>query len=142
MRSVLVSVSDLARSVPFYCDVLGLHEVAREGEVAVLESDRGNFAIVLREAAGQGVHAGQEALGPRAVSFDVGSATELEGVVKRLEAAKAFVSRSLLHEAEPVEVVTGRDPDRLPLLFTFYAAGPLLADHYRDIALHMYGVDL
>lgn len=145
MRAVLVSVSDLARSVPFYCDVLGLREVGREDKVVVLEGEHRRFAVALREVTGLGVHQGQEALGPRAITFEVGSLAELDVVAERLQEAGALVSRSPLHESEPFEVVKGHDPDRFPLLFvTYEAAGgdALHADHYRHVAAHMYGVDL
>lgn len=143
MRSVLVSVTDLARSVSFYRDVLGLRERAREGEVTVLESESGSFAILLREVTGQPLHHGRQELGLRAVNFDVGSRTELEAVADRLEAAGALVSRSVLDESESFEIVTGRDPDRLPLIFITYESDhPLHDDHYRHVALHMYSVDV
>lgn len=142
MRSVLVSVRDLATSVSFYCAVLDLHENARLGEVAMLDSDEGAFAMVLREVKARGVRHGHEALGVRAVTFDVGSQARLDTVADRLEAAQALVSRAPLHETEPLPMVTGRDPDGLPLVF-FARPGqqPLQADGYRHIALHMYGVD-
>jgi catechol 2,3-dioxygenase-like lactoylglutathione lyase family enzyme len=143
MRSVLVSVRNLARSVTFYCDVLGLREAVREGEVAVLEGERATFAMLLREVTGQGVRHGQQEYGLRAICFDVGSRAELDSVADRLEAAEALVSRSPLQEAEHFDVVTGRDPDGLPLTFITYETDqPLDADHFRHVALHMYGVDL
>lgn len=143
MRSVLISVRNLARSVAFYSDVLGIREVVREGEVAVLEGDRGDFAVMLREVTGQGVRHGQQEFGLRAVCFDVGSRAELDSVAERLEAAAALVSRSPLQEAEHFDVVSGRDPDGLPLAFITYETDqPLDADHFRHVALHMYGVDL
>ena len=142
MRSVLVSVRDLTRSISFYCDVLGLRETAREGEVVVLEPEQRNFAMFLRETTGRGIRHGQQELGSRALSFDVGSQEELDGVAGRLATAEALVSRSPLHASEPVEVVAGRDPDGLPLVFFSYGAAPLHPDHYRHVALHMYGIDV
>jgi catechol 2,3-dioxygenase-like lactoylglutathione lyase family enzyme len=142
-RAVLVSVGDLARSVSFYRSVFALHEVGREGEVVVLEDDGRSFAFLLREVPGQGVHHGRQELGPRAIAFDVKSHKELDAVAGRLEAAAALVHRAPLEGDESFDVVTGRDPDGLPLLFVSYEAhGRLDADHYRRVALHMYGVDL
>lgn len=142
MRSVLVSVSDLDRSVPFYCGVLGLREIVREGEVAVLEGEGRTFAVLLREVTGQGARHGQQEFGVRAVSFDVGSHSELDAVAARLEEARALVSRSPSEGAGPYRLVAGRDPDRLPLVFIAYAAGAQLdAAGLRHVALHMYGVD-
>lgn len=143
VRSFLVSVRDLSRSATFYKEVLDLHEVALEGEVAVLEGPRRMFAVLLREVSGQAVRHGQQELGPRAVSFDVESRTELDLVAQRLDAAGALVSRRPLHESEPFDVVIGRDPDGLPLVFFVYETGqPLDPDHFRHVAMHMYGIDL
>ena len=140
---MLVSVHDLDRSLAFYRDVLGLRETRRQGKVAVLEGDPRTFAMVLREVRGEAYHYGQQALGPRAVTFDVGSPAELDGVAKRLAAAEALVSRGPLHASEPFEVVTGRDPDGLPLLFVTYDDGqPLDADHDLHVALRVYGIDV
>lgn len=142
MRSVLVSVRNLDRSIAFYAAVLGLSEVGREGQAAVLDGDGRPFALLLREVSGQGVVHGQQALGLRAVVFDVGSRSELDNVAKRLEAAGARATRSRLHETEPFEILTARDPDGLPLTFVTYEGGPLQADHFRHVALHTYGLDL
>ena len=143
LLSVLVSVHDLHRSVAFYRDVLGLREITRGGQVAVLQGEHPTFTILLREVRGEAYRYGQQALGARAVSFKVGSQAELDGVAKRLQAAEALVARGPLDRSEPKEVVTGRDPDGLPLLFIADEAGePLPADHYLHVALRMHGVDV
>ncbi len=143
LRSVLVSVHDLDRSLAFYRDVLGLRETSREGEVAVLEGEQRTFVMVLRQMRGEAYHYGQQALGPRAVTIDVGSQAELDAVAKRLAAAEALVSRGPLHASEPFKLVTGRDPDGLPLLFITYNDGqPLDAHHDLHVALRMYGIDV
>jgi len=107
MRSLLVSVRDLDRSVAFSSEVLGLREVGPEGQAATLEADGRPFVLVLREVKGQGVIHGQQELGLRAAVFDVGSQAELDDVAGRLAAAEARVARSRLHEAEPLEIRTG-----------------------------------
>ncbi|HVC15163.1 MAG TPA: VOC family protein [Acidimicrobiales bacterium] len=143
IRSVLVSVRDLTRSVAFYRDVLALDELAREGEVAVLGAERQALTVILRAVSGSGVRHGQQEVGPRAVIFDVGQQSELQAVADRLEGAGALRSRSPLHDTEPFEVVAGRDPDGLPLVFVSYeSSSPLQAEHYARVALRMYGVDL
>lgn len=143
VRSVLISVQDLERSISFYRNLLGLREVAREDEVAVLETEHRTFAMMLRQVRGQPHRYGQQALGTRALSFDVGSQKDLDEVAKRLKTAGAFASRRPLHDSEPLEVVAGRDPDGFPLLFVTYEADqPLAVDHYLHVALFMFGVDL
>lgn len=143
MRSVLVSVRELARSVAFYSEVLGLRVAGKESEVVVLQGEDRTFVVMLRQVSGEGVRHGQQEVGLRAITIDVASQTELDAVATRLEAAGALVSRSLLHQSEPFEVVTGRDPDGLSLTFiTYESAHPLDAEHLRHVALRMYGVDL
>jgi catechol 2,3-dioxygenase-like lactoylglutathione lyase family enzyme len=143
LRSVLFSVRDLDRSLAFYRDVLGLRETTREGAVAVLGGEQRSFAMVLRQMRGEAYHYGQQALGPRAVTIDVGSQAELEGVATRLAAAGALVSRGPLNASEPFEIVTGRDPDGLPLSFIAYDDGqPLDVHHNLHVALRMYGIDV
>lgn len=143
VRSILVSVRELKRSVAFYCEVVGLTAITQEDQVAVLAGDRCSFTVLLREVSGQGVRHGQQELGLRAAIFDVRSSAELDEVALRLEQAGALVSRRPLHEDEPFEVVSGRDPDGLPLVFlTYTGAQPLDPEHYRRVALHSYGIDI
>lgn len=143
IRSVLVSVRDLDRSVAFYEEVMALREVVREGEVACLEhDDAGRVAIILREVRGQGTRHGQQSLGARAVCLDVGSTAALDEVEARLRAADAFDVRRPVDPAEPFEIVHGHDPDGLPLVFLTYSGAALSADHYRFGALSMYGLDV
>jgi catechol 2,3-dioxygenase-like lactoylglutathione lyase family enzyme len=143
VRSVLVSVSDLRRSVAFYQDVVGVREVAREGEVVVLEGDRRAFVVVLHEVGKHATRYGQQALGPRSVGFDVASQAELDAVAQRLEEAQALRSRRRFQDPHEVEVVTGRDPDGLPLVFFSYEVDdPASVRHRHLVALLMYGVDL
>lgn len=46
---VRLTVRDLARSLPFYCDVLGFQELSREGLMARLSADSDRVAIELNE---------------------------------------------------------------------------------------------
>ena len=101
----------------------------RDDEVALLERD-GAFRLYLRGSHGQGTRQGRQALGPRVVSFDVGSASELDRVEERLRAHGSFRTRQSLSLHEDLEVVFGFDPDRLALTF----ATPRPADRMPSIA--------
>lgn len=115
MRSVLVAVRDLDRSVDFYKDVANLTERMREDKLAVL-GDEGlpPFYLYLRETNRDPVRPGQEALGVRAVSFDIPSAASLDAIERRLGDLGLLRDR---HRLEGIELLRGYDPDRLPLAF-------------------------
>ncbi len=140
IRSVVVSVRDLDRSSLFYQDVLNLREVSRENRIAVLGSDLPSPAVYLREAHRNVVHRG-DALGVRAVSFDVGPITELDRVESRLRELDAFRSRQVISEAQGYEIVQGNDPDRLALVFVAHATDLPLQD-YRKALAKLYAIDL
>ena len=94
MRSALIMVSDLDRSVPFYMDVCGLQEIFREPDSAVLSVEAGQSAtLYLRKAYRDGLHTGQETLGVRAISFFSRSSTELDRVEERLKDLGALRDR-------------------------------------------------
>jgi catechol 2,3-dioxygenase-like lactoylglutathione lyase family enzyme len=130
---LVIAVRDLERSVPFYEDVMSLREVMRDGEVALLEGS-GSFRLYLRGSHGQGTRPGRQALGPRVVSFDVGSASELDRVEERLRALGSFRTRQSLSLHEDLEVVFGFDPDRLALTFATPPTGqPEVFDRDRSV---------
>ena len=118
VRSVLVIVSDIDRSVSFYRDVLGLHVSLGEDQVAVLTSDGAPSTIVLlRQAYRHAIRAGREGIGIRSVGFDVSGTDELDEVERRLRQGGAFDRRDRVGAPGHFEIVRGHDPDRLPLAF-------------------------
>ncbi len=130
---LVIAVRDLEPSVAFYEDVTGAREVMRDDEVALLERD-GAFRLYLRGSHGQGTRQGRQALGPRVVSFDVGSASELDRVEERLRAHGSFRTRQSLSLHEDLEVVFGFDPDRLALTFATPPTGrPDAFDRERSL---------
>lgn len=141
-RSVVVSVRDLDRSSTFYQDVMQVRELFREDQIAVLSSDRTpSFTVYLREARRNAVRSGQQALGVRWFSCDVGSLSELDRVEGRLRALDGFVSRELIGKAEGFEVVQGHDPDRLSLVFVAHET-KLPPEDYRRILAKLYAIDI
>jgi catechol 2,3-dioxygenase-like lactoylglutathione lyase family enzyme len=142
VRSILISVRDLDRSVAFYTDVMGVHELVRQDQVAILAfHESRSFALMLREAPGQATRHGQQETGVRALSFDVKDAAAMDRVQGRLERHGLLRGRRRL-AGEPFEVVEGHDPDGLPLLFIAYGTAPLPPDHYRQVAPIMYSLDV
>jgi hypothetical protein len=82
IRSTLVTVGDLDRSVAFYRDLGPFDEVAREEAVVVLGGvSPASIVLILRETRGfhQARH-GQQSLGLRSIAFNVGSIGELDRI--------------------------------------------------------------
>jgi hypothetical protein len=144
LRSTLIAVSDLDRSVAFFGELGPFEEIAREDAVAVLgETSPTSAVLILRES--RGIHQtrhGQQSLGLRSVTFSVGSLGELDRVEAVLRDRDAFTFRREIAEGASV-LVLGRDPDNLPLVFVCYdetrAVGP---DYYQAIANMVYSLDV
>jgi hypothetical protein len=142
IRSTLIAVADLDRSVAFY-DELGPFDVlARQDGVAMLGGvSPSSPVLILRET--RSLHLtrhGQQSLGLRSMTFNVGSLGELERVESILRSHERFTDRRHLDEGAST-LVRGRDPDNLPLVFAFYAADTFGADYYRTIISLVYSTD-
>jgi catechol 2,3-dioxygenase-like lactoylglutathione lyase family enzyme len=145
VRATLVSVKDLDVSAVFYQDVMGLREVMRQDQIAVLGNEpSGKLDIILRVSGRSASHrSGQQALGLRAISFDVGYFEELDRVERSLRTREAFLDRGSSGPPRTFEYVRGHDPDRQVLIFMAYSAGmEFSADHYQQTVGLMYGVDI
>ena len=145
VRATLVSVKDLDVSAVFYQDVMGLREVMRQDQIAVLGNEpSGRLDIILRVSGRSASHrSGQQALGLRAISFDVGCFDELDRVERSLRTGEAFLDRGSSGPPRTFEYVRGHDPDRQVLIFMAYRAGmKFSAEHYQQTVGLMYGVDI
>lgn len=144
MRSVLIAVSDLDRSTAFYQEVTGCGVVLREDQVAILGSGMAaGLFLILRETSRGATRHGQQALGARGLTLDVGSAAELDRVEDRLRAHDLFRHRRPISPDEDFELVLGHDPDGLPLVFVAVGAVDSLSpEHYRHAASLMYSLDM
>ena len=144
IRSTLVAVADLDRSVGFYQELGPFEEVFRDDAVVVLGgmSPR-SIALLLREM--QGNHPsrqGQQSLGLRSIDFNVGSLGELDRVESVLRSRGLFTSRRQIADGAS-ELLFGRDPDNLPLVFICYAKDkPLKPEYYRAVADRLYSLDV
>jgi hypothetical protein len=144
LRSALVAVSDLDRSVAFYQDLGPFDEILREDAVAVLgETSPASIVLILREMRGinQTRH-GQQSLGLRSLHFNVGSLNELDRIESLLRDRELFTSRRQIADGAS-ELLLGRDPDNLPLVFAVYRDDkPLAPDYYRAIVPLIYSLDV
>ena len=143
IRSAVVAVSDLDRSVAFYQDLGPFDEIDREDAVAVLGGvSPASVAMILRET--RDIHHaryGQQSLGLRSMTFNVGSLDELDRIESVLRGRDLFSSRQQIAGGVS-ELVRGRDPDNLPLVFAFYAHdGTLGPDYYRAVVSLAYSLD-
>lgn len=144
IRSTLVAVTDLDRSVAFYGEIGPFDEIFREDAVAVLgEMLPATIALILRETRGihRGRH-GQQSLGARSIHFNVRSLGELDRIESVLRGRDLFTSRRPIADGAS-DLLFGRDPDNLPLAFICYAENrPLQADYYRAVANRVYSLDV
>ncbi len=143
IRSTLIAVADLERSVAFYRELGPFDEIAREGAVAVLgDTSPASPILILRELGG--VHHtrhGQQSLGLRSITFNVGSLGELDRIESFLRSRDLFASRRQVADGAS-ELLRGRDPDNMPLVFVCYDEGRTIgSDYYRSIASLFYSMD-
>jgi catechol 2,3-dioxygenase-like lactoylglutathione lyase family enzyme len=144
IRSTLVTVGDLDRSVAFYRDLGPFDEVAREEAVVVLGGvSPTSIVLILRETRGfhQARH-GQQSLGLRSIAFNVGSIGELDRIESVLRGRHLFTSRRQISDGA-AELLLGRDPDNLPLVFICYTEDQSLGpEYYRTVVNLVYSLDV
>jgi hypothetical protein len=144
IRSALIAVTDLNRSLAFYKDTGLFHEVVRLDAVVILEQKHaGSFVLILREMRSEHrVRHGQQSLGLRSISFNVRSAGELDRIETALRDHGGFTRRWKMTEG-PSELLSGRDPDNLPVVFVAYDENKGLGpDYYRKVADMAYSLDV
>ena len=140
---MLVVVGDLDRSITFYRELGPFDEIAREDAAAVLGGvTPSETVLMLREM--RSIHRtrhGQQSLGLRSLTFNVGSLSELDRIESLLRRQGLFTARQQIAGGES-ELLRGRDPDNLPLVFVCYADdGPLGPEYYRELANLVYSLD-
>jgi catechol 2,3-dioxygenase len=108
---IVLRVQDLDRALAFYCDVLGLHEVARrdfgEGPMAFLSTGDSHHDIALVECGSSGVARGNNL---HHFAVKVGDSVEELAMVKRaLDSADVPVHMALDHRVSQGVYIS--DPD-------------------------------
>jgi hypothetical protein len=144
IRSTLIAVTELDRSLRFYREVGPFEEIVREGAVVVLRLvPAGSMFLILRETPSlHGVRHGQQSLGLRSLAFNVRTVGELDRIESMLRDHGRFTRRWKMPEAA-AELVSGRDPDNLPLVFVFSDQSPgLEREYYRAIAGLVHSLDV
>lgn len=143
LRSTLIAVSDLARSIAFYQAIGPFEEIGRSDAVVVLgERSPSAVVLILRELRGHQMRHGQQSLGLRSMTFSVGSVAELDPIEAALKDRDLFTSRHEMADGA-ADILRGRDPDNLPLVFVCYDDTKTFgADYYRAIAELFYTLDV
>jgi len=142
VRSALIAVSDLERSIEFYVQVADLTVGMRDEKLVLLRSGAaGTPYLYLREQR-QGTRYGQGSLGLRGLAFQV-PPERLGPVERRLRHFNALLDRGRVDGPPDVEFARGYDPDRLPLVFVASAGADDPADLTNQrIANLLYGLDV
>ena len=144
IRSTLLAVADLDRSVAFYRELGPFDEIAREDAVAVLgDVSPASILLILRDTRStHHTRHGQQSLGLRAITFNVGSLGELDRIESLLRGHDRFTSRQQIAGGAS-ELVRGRDPDNSPLVFVCFSRDePLGPEYFRTIAHMVYSLDV
>jgi hypothetical protein len=143
IRSTLIAVSDLDRSIAFYEELGPFDVIAREQDVAVLGNiSPTSIGVILRatEHIDEG-RQGQQSLGLRSEIFNLGSLEELDRIEAFLRRRDLFTARRNSAD-DASDFILGRDPDNLPLVFVYYSQETLGADYYRKMIELVYSIDV
>jgi hypothetical protein len=116
--------------------------IAREDGVAILGGvSPASTVLLLRETRSlHQIRHGQQSLGLRSMTFNVGSTDELNRIESVLRSRDRFTDRRHIDD-DAAELVSGRDPDNLPLAFISYATDTVGPDYYRTIVTMIYSMD-
>jgi hypothetical protein len=142
LRSTLVAVADLERSVAFYGELGPFAVIARDDAIAVLgEASPGSVVLVLRETRSRHqMRHGPQSLGLRSMTFNVGSLGELDRIESFLRSRDLFTDRRSMAQGAS-DLLRGRDPDGLPLVFVCYARDMIGSDYYEAAIGLFYSLD-
>ncbi|MBH0099214.1 hypothetical protein I6E68_08700 [Salinibacterium sp. NSLL150] len=114
LSSAVAFVSDLDRSVAFYCDLLGLTCSIFDESAALLVGPE-NYELYLR-----GKHAQpSRVLGSVGIQYLIWSADTLEELQQCEDAMRRESSHVRREQLDGIEVLEGRDPDHLPIFVVF-----------------------
>jgi hypothetical protein len=144
LRSALITVTELERSFAFYREIGPFEEIVRDDTVAVLgQPPRGSMFLILRQVQSRhAVRHGQDSLGVRSLTFNVKAIGELDRIESLLREHGAFTRRWTMADGA-AELMTGRDPDNLPLAFGSYDESRLVGtEYYGAVAGFVHSLDV
>jgi catechol 2,3-dioxygenase-like lactoylglutathione lyase family enzyme len=140
-QSLVINVSNLDRSIEFYCDVFGFTLLSRRDQLAAISAAGSEQpqVIVLRAFGTSGRGGGARHIGIRALVLEVDSLTELEKIEQALERRQSLGRR--LTDNANWKAVVGYDPDRIALVAgTALGTGPITHESWADLDESLYGL--
>ena len=142
LRSTLIAVGDLERSVAFYGELGPFAVIARDDAIAVLgDASPESVVLILRETRGRHqTRHGPQSLGLRSMTFNVGSLGELDRIESFLRSRDLFTDRRPIADGAS-DLLRGRDPDNLPLVFVSYTQDTIGPDYYESAISLYYSID-
>jgi CBS domain-containing protein/catechol 2,3-dioxygenase-like lactoylglutathione lyase family enzyme len=114
LASVVLSVSDVNRSLDFYQPLLRYTVVTRTDDAALLTGPDGSQLYLRRVGRGPEPRGGTAALD--SAVWTAGGSVDLDRCMEFLTDRRAFINRT---NSDGIDVVEGRDPDGLPVLITY-----------------------
>jgi catechol 2,3-dioxygenase-like lactoylglutathione lyase family enzyme len=141
IQAVLLNVSDLKQSVDFYRDVFGLRVVSEAYRVTVVMVSEKNRrqVLLLRELGRNADHSGRGFIGPRMLSFEVGSLAELETVERSFVRLQALLWH---RQTDSYRAILGLDPDRIEVCVASSLTGtPITGEDWRNLDSAIYAIE-
>jgi catechol 2,3-dioxygenase-like lactoylglutathione lyase family enzyme len=141
IQAVLLNVSDLNQSTDFYRDVFGLRVVSGAYRVTALMVSENNRrqVVLLRELGRNASHGGRGNIGPRMLSFEVGSLGELETIEQRFVQREALVWH---RQTDTYRAILGLDPDRIEVCVASSLVGAAITgEDWRNLDEAIYAIE-
>jgi catechol 2,3-dioxygenase-like lactoylglutathione lyase family enzyme len=138
-EGVVLNVTDLERSIDFYCQVFGFSLLARNDQLATLSAPGSDDpqVIVLR-AFGTDRLGGARHTGLRAFVLEAGSTDELEQIAGGLDSRGHLISR---RDQGEWTAVVGRDPDGVTVVTASVTdGGRITVGHWTTLDDLLYGI--
>jgi catechol 2,3-dioxygenase-like lactoylglutathione lyase family enzyme len=140
-QSLVINVSNLDRSIDFYCDVFAFTLLSRRDQLAAISAPGSEHpqVIVLRAFGTSGRGGGARHVGIRALVLEVDSVNELDEIERALEQRQSLARR--LTDNTNWKAVVGYDPDRISLVAgASLGTGPITHESWADLDESLYGL--
>jgi predicted transcriptional regulator len=114
LASVVVFVSDLARSLGFYQPLLRYTITVNDADAALLTGPDGSQLYLHQVSDGSARR--DDGVGVQWAAWTAGGPEDLDRCTEVLKKRNAYVRRDII---ESIDILEGRDPDGLPVLITY-----------------------